>query len=69
MEAVASLLIVKTLPDEVKLFSPDPYYKDELKSKAETTPERIEAALLKLAIHSHKKSSLALPKEHKKREA
>lgn len=69
VEAVASLLIVKTLPDEVKLFSPDPYYRDELKAKAETAPERIEAALLKLAIHSHKKSSLALPKEHKKREA
>ncbi len=60
-EAILSMLIVKTLPSQVMLFAPNPLYADRLKTKAQGTAERINAALLKLALESKKKSSFVRP--------
>lgn len=60
-EAILSMLIVKTLPKEVMLFAPNPLYAEGLKAKAASMPDKINAALLKLALETNKKSSFVRP--------
>lgn len=60
-EAILSMLIVKTLPSQVMLFAPNPLYAEGLRAKAAATPDKIHAALLKLALESHKNSSFVRP--------
>lgn len=60
-EAMLSMLIVKTLPSQVMLFAPNPLYAEGLKGKASKTAEKINAALLKLALNSKRKSSFVYP--------
>lgn len=57
-EAVLSMLIVKTLPSRVMLFSPSPLYAEGMKSRAGELPEKLHEALLKITLEKKKESRL-----------